>query len=375
MGLSTATLAGHRVLNARANIPAFGCWYADATIDGEHTLSGAVDLVIADLTLKGTVLSGGKDKGKSHFRIVAGKGGWGKTIPKKAYADDAGVKLSKVLGDAASEAGEVLTISTNERVGPAFTRPEDPASRVLELLAPSAWYVDETGVTRLGKRPTVAFKGKAAHGPVDHARGTVTLAPESIASLVPGATVDGLEAVDVMHEISVKGGLRSTIWGKMFSATSRRLSALREIVLSLVPDLKFFGVTEYRVVTRDGKRLNLQPVLVSMGMPDLRRVLVRPGVPGCEADTALGSRVLVGFVNRSPTRPYVAGFEDPEGDGFLPEKLVLDAEDTIELGGTGALAKATPLTTWAGNVNSALNGLGAPIAALTGVATTKIKGA
>ena len=76
MGVTFATLEGHRVTTARATIPAWGCWYADVSIDGEHALTGAVTLQIADLAMKGTVLSGGPAKGRSHFRIVAGAGGW-----------------------------------------------------------------------------------------------------------------------------------------------------------------------------------------------------------------------------------------------------------------------------------------------------------
>ncbi len=329
--LSAATLNGHRVTSARVTVPAWGCWWADASIDGEVELSGRVELKVADLTLSGTVLSGGPAKGRSDFRIVAGAGGWGRPLPKKSWANDAGMKLSSVIGDAAEAVGETFDSGGNtDRVGPAWVRPEGdnvPASLVLSLLAPSAWYVDEAGTTRLGRRSASTLGAGVTHGVVDRARGTVTLAAESIAGILPGLVVDGLNVVDVLHTIDAKGGLRSTVWGALSSGTSRRLAAFRGIIDQLDPDRRFRGVTEYRVVTLEGERLNLQPIRVSTGMPDLHRVYVRPGLAGCRADVALGSRVLVGFADSDPARPYVSSFEDADGEGFLPTVLDL-AGDT-----------------------------------------------
>jgi hypothetical protein len=91
--------------------------------------------------------------------------------------------------------------------------------------------------------------------------------------------------------------------------------------------MRFRGLYEYRVVTQEDERLNLQAVQVALGMPDIRRAFVRPGVAGCRADVALGSRVLVAFVNADPARPVVVGFEDAEGAGFAPGRLDLVGED------------------------------------------------
>jgi hypothetical protein len=333
--VSAATLNGNRVTSARVWLSASRLWYADVQIDGEVALAGAVTLVVADLTLRGTVLSGGPAKGRSSFRLVAGAGGWGRDIPKKPYANDAGVKVATVLGDAAAAVGETLaTVDPALRVGPGFARKAGPASRVLELVSPGGWYVDELGVTRLGARAAGTLPAGVTHGPVDRARGTVTLASEKIAAILPGVAVDGLVAVDVMHEITATGGLRSTIYGvPAGAAVNGALDSMRRIIDQLDPNRAFRGVTEYRVVTASGKRLNLQAVLASSGMPDLPLVPVRPGVPGADCSAAaLGSRVLVGFVNSDPSRPYVAGFEDADGAGFLPTSLTL-------LGGTAGIVR------------------------------------
>ena len=329
MTTAAATLNGKHVTDARLTIPAWGVSYHDVAVDGEVTLSGKVTLVVADLTISCTVLSGGAAAGRSYFRLVAGGGGWGKTLPKKSYANDAGVKLATVLGDAAAAAGETFDLSTVDasvRLGPAFARPEGPACRILEIVAPNAWYVGEDGKTRLGRRAPSTLSAKTPRtSQIDLARGTVTLASETLANVLPGLVVDGLEAVDVEHEVSSAGGLRSKIWGRRGTGNSRRLAAWRAIAEQMDPDRQFRSVYEYRVVTQEGERLNLQPIRVSTGMPDLRRVFVRPGLPGCKATHLPGARVLVGFVDADAARPVVLGFEDAEGSGFLPVALDLYA--------------------------------------------------
>lgn len=337
--LSSATLAGHLVTSARATLPAWGCWYAEVAVDGEVPLAGRVELVIADLKLQGTILSGGPEKGRSSYRVVAGAGGWGKTIKATSDTNDAGVKLATVLGAAAREVGETLApIDPSQRVGPGWTRPRGPAHLLLDSLAPRAWYIDEAGTTRLGARPKTELVAKAARiTPVDLARGVVELAAEQIATLVPGVVVDGLQAVDVEHAVSAEGGLRTKVWGARGGPSSR----FHEAIAALLPDLRFVGVSEYRIVTQEGKRLNLQPVRVSTGMPDLRRVVVRPGVPGCEATYTPGARVLVGFVDRDPARAYVAGFADAEDEGFVPIMLTI-AKGTFPAARMGDAVVAGP---------------------------------
>lgn len=340
--MSTATLAGHRVTHARVHLPAWGIPWAEVSVDEEATLSGRASLVVADLTLSGTIMSGGAGpKGRSSFRLAGGAGSWGRTIPARSYANDAGVKVATVLADAANACGEALDLATvpAKVLGPAWARDEAPAGRVLEHIAPAGWHVAEDGTTKIGKRPAAKLTASVDIATIDRSRRVLTLAADAIASIVPGVVVEGIEAVDVLHEIAVGGNLRSTIWGAGIAETSRRLAAWRRIMEQLDPGRRFRGVFEYRVVTQDGERINLQPIRVSTGMPDLQRVPVRPGVSGARADVALGSRVLVGFVDSDPARPCVLAFEDAEGDGFIPIKLEIDAT-AIEIGGVAGLPSA-----------------------------------
>lgn len=341
--MATATLNKNRVTSARVDIPAWGCWYAECATDKAVDLSGVVELKIADLTLSGCVLSGGAAPGteRSHFRIVGGKGGWGRTLRAKSYANDAGVKVSTVIGDAATACGESLdatTIASSDRCGPKFARPEGPAAQVLEQLKPAGWYVGADGVTKIGSRAASAPTVKGQRTRTDKARGIVELASESIVSIVPGATIDGVVAVDVKHELSDKG-LRTTIWGRQAGTSSRRLEAMRKTFEALFPNLPFLGTWEYRVVLLNGERLDLQPVRVSTGMPDLQRVSMRPGLAGAKSTLVPGCRVLVTFVDADPCRPEVIAFEDSEGDGFKPLLTEIDANTLVRLG-AGALPVA-----------------------------------
>jgi hypothetical protein len=118
------------------------------------------------------------------------------------------------------------------------------------------------------------------------------------------------------------------------------MTALRRIFEQLDPDRRFRAIYEYRAVSQTAERLNLQPVRVATGMPDLQVVPVRPGIPGARSNVAPGARVLVGFVDSSPARPVVIGFEDADGTGFVPQTLTLNASAEIILGAGGVLAAA-----------------------------------
>jgi hypothetical protein len=315
--MSLATLNSLLVTAARVSLPAWGAWWAEVECASDQVLTGAVTLILDDLTLRGTVVTGGAYQTRTRYRIVGGAGGWGRTISARSYANDLGVKLSLVLRDAATAVGETMGTAPATAIGPAFVRAQGPASRVLEAVAPRGWYVDEAGVTQIGRRPARPFTGAASRMVNDAAQGRYELAPAegTLSQLLPGAVVDGVEAVDVEHVLD-ELGLRTTLWGRGIADTSRLSEAIRRIVESATASARFFGVWEYRIVQVSGDRLDLQIVRVSTGMPDLRAVPAYPETTYVDSTPPVlptpGSTVLVAFVNGDPSRPQlVARSGDP----------------------------------------------------------------
>lgn len=310
--MATASLNGIAATGLRLTIPAYGLWWAEVECASQDALASgaAVTLAVDDLTLRGTIVSGGAYQLRTRYRVVAGAGGWGRSVGARSYANDLGVKAAIVLRDAAAEVGEALGAVPPTTFGPAFVRASGPASRVLDAVSPRAWYVDNAGVTQFGRRPAVAYTAPYQQQVNDAAQGRIDIAPSegSVSALVPGAIVDGIgEAVDVEHTID-GGALRTSVWGAGISDTSRLSEALRRIVETFTASHRFFAPWEYRVVARNLDRVDLQIVRVASGMPDLRNV------PSCASEYAallpdpsptLGSTCVVSFLNGDPSRPQI----------------------------------------------------------------------
>lgn len=323
----TATLNGFAVTAARVRIPSVGVWFAEVELSHTDALTGAVTLVLEDLTLKGTIISGGVVQARARYRLSGGAGGWGRSIAAHGYTNDGGVTLAKVLGDAARDAGETLGTVATTPIGGAYVRPAGMASQVLHALAPGAWYVDELGVTQVGARPSSTYTDTATRTHVDRAHDRIELAASAIARLLPGVVVDGMAVVDVEHVLEA-GTLRTTVWGPGIAGGPRLVDSFNKIVDIRTAGHRFFAPWEYRVVDRHGDRLDLQCATSRARMPDLVSVRVRNGVAGLRAYPALGSLVVVQFVNGDPTRPYVASFDEPDGAGFVADEIFAQAGST-----------------------------------------------
>lgn len=315
----TTSLGGEPARRSRVQVPAWGAPWIDVELTEPAELSGAQTFSLAGVSIETTVVSGGVFDGKARYRCVAGKAGWGKTLPPGApYLDDAGVKVSRVLQDLANECGETLgTLPTSVR-GPHYSRPGQPAYITLNELAPRAWYIDFDGVTQFGQRPTVVYSGDAPRTRIDKGARVIELALDELDPIfVPGVVVDGMPpATDVEYEIDEKRLTVRVYWGAPLR--SRRFDAITQIIEGLFPNLRFAGTFEYRVVTQSGERLNLQIVRVSTGMSDLSNVFICPGVSGFRSDVTLGEIVKVAFADRDPSRPYVFAHDHADAEGWLP---------------------------------------------------------
>lgn len=331
----TISLNGHALLSGRLDIPGVGLWYASIDLADEVELSGSVTLTVLDTTWQGFVIAGAPVDGRSRYRIVAGAGGWGRTLPSRAYANDAGITIARILADAAQEAGEPepsgqANIATGpiptQTLGPHFVRPAQPAAFVLNQLAPRAWYARSDGVVELARRPAGAFP----QAPVverNPASRVIELAlTDTAADVLPGIQTEYGPVSDAEIEFGADG-----VRARLYAAPTpgRRAQAYARILAASDPAARFRGVFEYRVVSQVAERLNLQPVRTRASMPDLARVPVRAGVPGVKATHSPGSQVIVAFLDADASRPVVVGFDSPEQPGWMPLQLELGEAPTL----------------------------------------------
>ncbi len=320
--MASATLAGAACSAVTLTIPGVGLWYCEADLTEAVELSGAVTLQLLDTVWTGTVIAGAAVDGRSRYRVVAGAGRWGAELPPRAYANDAGLETSKLIADAASEAGEPAPLGApTTRLGPHYDRPRGPASFALNALAPRAWYAGADGVVRFGARPLLNASGLPVVERNPAGRAVTLAAVDSFAGLLPGFATEFGPAADV--ELSVgPDGARCRAYAGLEGGNER--AQLFAQMLDLAdPGRRFRGVYEYRIVTQSGERLNLQPIRSRSQLPDLARVPVRMGVPGVRATHSPGAQVLVAFLDADPTRPCVVGFDAADQPGWLPLSLEL----------------------------------------------------
>lgn len=212
-----AELAGYRIHDAKVVVPELGPWCAEALVEGEQTLSGAVVLSVASLTLTGTVLRSLPFGGTTRVRLVAGAGGWGKQVPAKWYVHDAGLRVSTIAKDAAKAVGEAVSVSDDTTLARAFVREAGPASRVLAQLG-RPWFVGADGVTVIGSRPTGTVSSPFAVIAFDGAAGKALVAAEALEDWVPGRafaspTLSKQNIAAVVHRLD-RGTLRTEVFAR-----------------------------------------------------------------------------------------------------------------------------------------------------------------
>lgn len=185
---SYVDLGGQRVTKARLTAPYYGTWVADLELATSSVVPTITTLTIGNLSLACSVYRQGTFAGITSARVVGGAGGWRKSVPAQGYYSASGIMMSTLLRDAAGAVGEKVTVISDVLVGNAWMREAGPAARLLRQLAGAEWWVDQTGTTQVGSRPTTpvtsSFQVTAWHGD----RGWYDVATEDVASWLPGAS-------------------------------------------------------------------------------------------------------------------------------------------------------------------------------------------
>lgn len=197
-------------------IPLLGAWVADVVLALPNVLPSSVTLTLGNLKLAGAVYRQAQFAGQTTARLVGGAGGWSQAVQSRAYNNPAGVLVSTVLSDAATEVGESVVVATDSSLGTFFVRFADKASRVLGDLAGPLWWVDSSGVTHVGSRPGGSIGTPFQVINFDGARGIATVATEDPASWLPGTTFSNnvlstQTIASVRHELAGDGVARMQV--------------------------------------------------------------------------------------------------------------------------------------------------------------------
>lgn len=204
-------ISGQRVISARVTLPFYGTWCADVVLAQSNALPSSVTLTLGSLSLQGTVFRVASFGGSRSARVVGGAGGWRKTIPAQAYVNTNGLRLSLLLRDAATLVGEQVSVTTDTVLGTAFVREAAPAERVLRQLAGNEWYIDTSGVTRVGPRSSSAITSQFTVVQWSGAKGSFEIATESLGDWLPGntftaPTVSGTQTVGLTNIVADNDG-------------------------------------------------------------------------------------------------------------------------------------------------------------------------
>ena len=150
------TIGGQEVISCQLWLRWSGAWSATIQSPSDTILSGKQTILIGSLALVGTIdaARSGVYNNISHYRVVGGAGGWGKTVQAKNYHNDLGVKLRDVLVDLGKACGETVTTAREDRLSVDYLRRQDKAGLCLQGLIGRDWYVAPNGTTVCDARKT-----------------------------------------------------------------------------------------------------------------------------------------------------------------------------------------------------------------------------
>ena len=189
MATSPITLNGLRVTTAKVYVFTIGNWVVEAVLDiasPKQLPTGKATLTIGGQTLLGTIDPNfsGTFGPAARVRIVGGGGAWDSSPPAQDFHSDSGLSLSTPQSATAGAVGEVLSPSAQTNIGPDYIRSGGPASRVFD---DAPWYVDFSGVTHIGTRPSTTPDSSLFIQDFNPLLGSVSFSCDVI--LVPGTAI------------------------------------------------------------------------------------------------------------------------------------------------------------------------------------------
>ena len=373
----TMSLNGIRASSVRLLTPWTGAWVADVDLDlGERLdlASGPAVLTIGTTQLAGTIdpAQSGRFGPRARARVVAGAGGWEKTVAAKHYHNDGGVLSAAVLATTAAEVGERIVETAPGRFGIDFVRPAGPAAKVLSGLA---WFVDATGTTIVGPRvpapaPTLRVLEWDARTRVATIGGG-----DELELVTPGMLLSdprfGTAKIRDVEQTWGDTGARATAWTVATDKTpgtegGGELVAVISAVAREAVNAAYPSAVRYRVLGQlpDG-RFTLQVVKKGKGVPDLKSISLAPAIPGMSVKVPPGTIVHVAFIEGDRSLPVVVRFEKG------PKPLEVQIDGIHVHVGTGLSPRVGPVAL----APAAISAFGAIVTALNAYPVTAPAGA
>jgi len=370
----TATLNDRLCTEVGLAMPRYGNWRARVQLQDEDALPttpGGVTLVVAGLTLTGTVLEQGERSGQRGAEVVGGMGGWSRPVPPLPHGLTAnGVKLSTYVQALALAAGERMAFGSgvvDRPLGVVVARlgQQGAAELLTEVCAsPSGavvipWWVDIDGTTRLGARTGAATDGEFTDAE-DLDRWRIYTVDDA-SDLLPGGTIAGRTIEEIRIDasgdnVSVLATLATTgVAPQTFAAKLRRYA------LGLLGP-RVAARTIYRYKVRevfDATRVRAVPVRALLA-PDLPSLRIWPGIPGGRGRVQVGSEVLIQFADGDTGFPVLVGFAPSiAGTKGYPDTSEIDAAQVLLGDATEYVARLTDETA-NGAVTFGLDSLSTP---------------
>lgn len=371
--MSYAMLAGLAVTEATIRFPLVGTWEAQATVTGDSAakLSGRLELTVGTATLSGTVLRAEADAGGLvTVRLVGGAGGLATSLAPKAYRS---ATRRVILRDALEAGGETISGASDadwlDASVERWTRPQTTTGEAVKAVLAGtgySWRISTDGAVVFGRDSWPEVSPKHVVESEDPTRDELVIALEQF-DVLPGSTFAGRRVSSATYQLDASK-LRASI-GYDPDGRAGPAAELGRFIQRELASVAMYRPLAARVLAQAGDG-TLDVRMLDSSMPDLQRVPVKFGIRGIAANgIPAGSECYIVHENGDPRRPVVVGFA-PGTAGTIE----IDASEILA-GGSQSLALASPLLSWATSVQSALQGLGAPIAPLSGVETTTLKGA
>lgn len=295
------------LLSCELKLPYSGRWSAKCQSDGKEAFSGPVVITIAGEKFSGAVVRSAVDGGRVKSQIIGGAGGLQNELPAKNYANSPSVR--SVAVDILRETGETLSPASDQdllgKTLDKWQRSAGSGGRALKDLLEkhgAVWRMLQDGSVWCG---IDAFKEVSpAHQliAVDATAGSVTVATEKPV-IKPGTSFRGRPVKLVVHSLS-PNSFRTLVYdhGGVSEAIEHMLGGVRR-------EIDFSRLYSARVVSqRSDDSLELEADSHKLKGFGMDRIPLRHGLPG-SVKVSKGSRVMVGFADGDPSKPFAALYE------------------------------------------------------------------